>query len=88
MLVADVADGSRLTGVYFVGCDHIPAAGEPLERPLPQLPVLLQTDKQLKNICGKEEAVLDRPMRLAGTEFQERIWREIALIPYGRNGYL
>jgi methylated-DNA-[protein]-cysteine S-methyltransferase len=77
-----VADHSALTGVYFVGCDHIPAASKQWKLNAKH-PVLQQTAKQLQEyFAGKREDFF-LPLRLSGTEFQEKIWRQIALIPFG-----
>ena len=77
-----IADASALTGVYFVGCDHVPAASSRWTLNAQQ-PVLQQAAKQLQEyFAGKRES-FSLPLRLAGTDFQQKVWREIALIPYG-----
>ena len=78
-----VADASALTGVYFFGGDHIPAASNRWALN-PQHPILRQAAKQLREyFAGKRES-FSLPLRLAGTDFQRKVWREIALIPYGK----
>jgi len=77
-----VADASALTGVYFAGCDHIPAAGSRWTLNA-QHPVLRQAAKQLQEYFAGKRENFSLPLRLAGTDFQKKIWREIALIPYG-----
>ena len=78
-----VANPSELIGLYFVGCDHIPAASKRWTRNAHH-PVLQQAAKQLREyFAGKRES-FSLPLRLSGTNFQERVWREIALIPYGK----
>ena len=54
----------------------------------PQHPVLQQAAKQLgEYFAGKRES-FSLPLRLAGTDFQQKVWREIALIPFGKTvGY-
>src|SRR5438105_3951910 len=74
-----VADASALTGLYFAGCDHIPAASNRWLRNT-RHPVLQETAKQLQDyFAGKRTSFL-LPLRLAGTDFQQRVWRQIALI--------
>src|SRR5258706_15226735 len=76
------ADASALTGVYFAGCDHVPAASSRWTLNA-QHPVLRQAAKQLQEyFAGKRES-FSLPLRLDGADFQKRVWREIALIPYG-----
>src|ERR1017187_1342677 len=77
-----VADASTLTGLYFVGCNHIPAASKGWALNA-QLPVLRQAAKQLQEYFTGTRDNFSVPLRIAGTDFQEKIWREIAIIPYG-----
>jgi len=77
-----VADGSELTGLYFVGCDHVPAATNNWTANT-RHPVLQQTAKQLQEYFAGKRKKFSIAVRLAGTEFQRKIWREIALIPFG-----
>lgn len=78
-----VADSAALTGVYFAGCDHIPAASSRWTGD-GHHPVLEQTAEQLREYFSGKRKDFSLPLRLAGTEFQERVWREIARIPYGQ----
>ena len=77
-----VADDSALIGLYFAGCDHIPAASNRWKRHAKH-PVLQQAEKQLQEYFAGERTEFSLPLRLTGTDFQQRVWREIALIPYG-----
>lgn len=77
-----VADASTLTGVYFAGCDHIPAASNRWTLNA-QHPVLLLAAEQLQEYFAGKREDFSLPLRLDGTDFQEKVWREIALIPYG-----
>jgi methylated-DNA-[protein]-cysteine S-methyltransferase len=77
-----VADDSALTGVYFAGRDHVPfeSKGWTLNA---GHPVLKKAAQQLKEYFAGKRTTFSLPLRLAGTRFQERIWRQIARIPYG-----
>ena len=77
-----VADVSAVTGVYFPGRDHVPAASKAWTL-TPQHPVLQQAAKQLQEYFAGKRKSFTLPLRLAGTDFQQQVWREIALIPYG-----
>jgi methylated-DNA-[protein]-cysteine S-methyltransferase len=77
-----VADDWALTGLYFVGCDHIPAASKHWKRDA-RHPILLQATKQLSEYFAGKRTEFTLPLRLDGTEFQRSVWQEIALIPYG-----
>jgi methylated-DNA-[protein]-cysteine S-methyltransferase len=78
-----VADDSALTGLYFAGCDHIPAAREHWTLKA-QHPVLQRTSKQLQQYFAGKRTTFSIPLRLTGTDFQKRVWAEIARIPYGK----
>src|SRR5262245_37140544 len=77
-----VADASSLLGLYFVGCDHLPSASGRWVLD-PQHPVLQKAAKQLQEYFARKRESFSLPLRLAGTDFQQRVWRQIALIPYG-----
>ena len=78
-----VTDGSALVGLYFVGCDHLPAAHSRWELD-PKHPVLRQAARQLKEYFAGKRTDFALPLRLAGTDFQTRVWRQISRIPYGK----
>ena len=78
-----VADDSALTGLYFAGCDHIPVASQHWT-PNARHPVLKQTAKQLQEYFARKRTSFSLPLRLTGTNFQEKVWRQIALIPCGK----
>src|SRR5260370_22744210 len=76
------ADASALTGLYFAGCDHIPAASKSWTLNA-QHPVLQQAAEQLQEYFAGTRKNFSLPLRLGGTDFQRKVWREIAHIPYG-----
>ncbi len=78
-----VANESELIGLYFDGCDHVPAARSTWTLN-PQHPILRQAGKQLSEFFEGKRTKFSLPLRFAGTDFQERVWREIARIPYGK----
>ena len=77
-----VAGDSALIGVYFVGRDHLPAASKKWKLNA-QHPVLQQAARQLHEYFVGKRTEFSLPLRLAGTDFQQSVWREIALLPYG-----
>jgi methylated-DNA-[protein]-cysteine S-methyltransferase len=78
-----VADASELIGLYFVGCDHIPVEQNQWKRD-PRHPILRQTREQIHEYFAGKRTSFSLPLRFAGTDFQDRVWRQIALIPYGK----
>lgn len=78
-----VADSSALTGLYFVECSHIPAASSRWTLK-PHHPVFQVTETQLQEYFEGKRISFSVPLHPAGTDFQEKIWHEIALVPYGQ----
>lgn len=78
-----VANASELIGLYFVGCDHIPAEQKQWKRDS-QHPVLQRAKEQLQEYFAGKRTEFSLPLHFSGTDFQERVWRQIALIPYGK----
>ncbi|HSY17385.1 MAG TPA: methylated-DNA--[protein]-cysteine S-methyltransferase [Candidatus Acidoferrales bacterium] len=77
------ADDSALTGVYFAGCNHVPAESKQWTRN-PQHPVLQSAAKQLAEYFAGKRTAFSISLHPSGTDFQEKVWREIARIPYGK----
>jgi len=47
------------------------------------IPILVETEKQLKQYFAKERKTFDIPLKLIGTNFQISVWNELNKIPYG-----
>jgi methylated-DNA-[protein]-cysteine S-methyltransferase len=77
-----VANESEMIGLYFEACDHAPAARSHWTLG-PQHPVLRLAGKQLQEYFEGKRTSFSLPLHFAGTDFQERVWRQIARIPYG-----
>jgi len=77
-----VADDTALTGLHFAGHGQPSAAGRGWTRN-DRHPVLREAAKQLREYFAGKRAEFTIPLRLAGTPFQEKVWRQIALIPHG-----
>jgi methylated-DNA-[protein]-cysteine S-methyltransferase len=78
-----VADDSALVAVVL-RCDEpdgaTPAAGTACE----DHPVLVAAARQLAEYFAGRRTTFDLPLRPAGTEFQQRVWRSLREIPFGR----
>ena len=55
--------------------------GEPVERD--DHPVLLETERQLRDYFDGRRKAFDLPLDFNGTEFQRRVWAALLTIPYG-----
>jgi methylated-DNA-[protein]-cysteine S-methyltransferase len=78
-----VANKSELVGLYFADCDHIPKARSNWTHDQ-RHPVLQLAGKQLKEYFEGKRNSFSLPMNFVGTDFQNRVWAEIALIPFGK----
>ncbi|WP_018248771.1 methylated-DNA--[protein]-cysteine S-methyltransferase [Orenia marismortui] len=47
-------------------------------------PLLLESKKQLQAYFNGERREFDLPLRINGTRFQNKVWKELIKIPYGR----
>lgn len=45
--------------------------------------ILDKTEKQINEYLNGKRKTFDLPLRLEGTEFQKKVWAELAKIPYG-----
>jgi methylated-DNA-[protein]-cysteine S-methyltransferase len=52
-------------------------------RPNPGHPVLMEAERQLRAYFAGELRRFELPVDLAGTPFQQSVWRELLKIPYG-----
>ena len=50
---------------------------------LEQTPLLMQTEKQLKEYFKGQRNVFDLPLQMKGTQFQQEVWQALQEIPYG-----
>ena len=76
------AIGTTLTGIYYEGGRHAP----PISREWQEDPYsspLKECAEQLADYFAGKRQCFDLPVAPHGTPFQERVWREIARIPYG-----
>ena len=48
------------------------------------LPIMLETKKQLNEYFAGERQSFDLPLDLVGTDFQKKVWGELLKIPFGK----
>ena len=46
-------------------------------------PILLETERQLREYFAGRRTVFELPLDFRGTEFQRRVWQALLTIPYG-----
>jgi methylated-DNA-[protein]-cysteine S-methyltransferase len=76
------SDGESLTGLYMGTPSKSPQldsdwAEKPDAGPLPDVA------RQLQEYFAGKRKVFDLPLKMAGTEFQKRVWRQLTKIPFG-----
>ena len=76
------AAGGALTGLYYEGGRHAPAAGADWIEDANAVP-LRECARQLREYLDGVRKSFDVPLAPDGSEFQRRVWIEIARIPYG-----
>ncbi|KQZ69706.1 cysteine methyltransferase [Nocardioides sp. Root151] len=60
-----------------------PSDGRPLGARDDDHPVLVETIRQLTAYFARDLTDFDLPLAPHGTEFQQRVWKELQLIPHG-----
>lgn len=77
-----VAGGDELCGLYMVQQRHLPELVT-FGDPEPSNPVLVETERQLKEYFAGQRKEFDLPIRFFGTPFQQLVWTALSEIPYG-----
>jgi methylated-DNA-[protein]-cysteine S-methyltransferase len=78
-----VANQSALVGVYFIGCDHVPMESKTWLGNAKH-PILLRAIQELTEYFAGKRKAFSLPLQFVGTEFQKKIWNQIARIPHGK----
>jgi len=76
------AVGAGLTGLYYEDKSHAPAVGADWVEDS-AAPALRECARQLREYFGGARKSFDLPLAPEGSEFQRKVWIEIARIPYG-----
>jgi methylated-DNA-[protein]-cysteine S-methyltransferase len=77
-----IAAGGALTGLHFEDGRHAPAPS-PEWREDPRHAPLRECAEQLADYFAGRRQCFDLPLAPDGTDFQRRVWREIARVPFG-----
>ena len=80
--VLAIAAGGVITGLHFEGAKHAPAVA-PEWREDPYASPLQECAQQLSDYFAGKRQCFDLPVAPQGTPFQQRVWREIAQVPFG-----
>ena len=76
------AAGGALTGLYFEGGRHAPEISNTWVEDCAAAP-LRECARQITEYLDGERRRFELPLAPDGSEFQRRVWLEIARIPYG-----
>lgn len=77
-----IAAGGAVTGLHFDGGRHAPEIA-PEWREEPYASPLRECAEQLADYFAGKRQCFDLPVAPRGTPFQQRVWREIAKVPFG-----
>jgi methylated-DNA-[protein]-cysteine S-methyltransferase len=75
------SDGTALTGLYMEPSRSVQSFDGWTQDET--VAPLAETVRQLKQYFEGTRRKFDLPLRMAGTAFQQRVWRELTEIPYG-----
>lgn len=76
-----VASAHGVSAIDFSPFRTVP--GRPLGEPADDAPMLIEARRQLEAYFSGEPVTFDLPLAAAGTDFQRRVWAELARIGYG-----
>lgn len=79
-VLALVCDDGALRGLYFENGQH---GGPPLDARTGTNAIVDAARKQLDAYFAGRGATFDLPLAPEGTDFQKRVWRALATIPFG-----
>ena len=75
------ADATALQAILFIDTERWPGPGR---KPSAEQPdILVTTAQQLDEYFAGTRLYFDLPTAQSGTAFQEKVWAELCLIPYG-----
>ncbi len=77
------ANATHLTGIYFAGRKHVPAALKDWKRDANH-PVLKTAARELEEFLEGKRRNFTVPLEAEGTDFQRTIWGQLARIPFGQ----
>ena len=77
------ANQTKLTGIYFAGRKHVPATIKHWKCD-PSHPVFKKTACELQEFLSGKRRDFTVPFLADGTEFQHKIWQQLARIPFGQ----
>ncbi len=78
-----IAAGGALTGIHFADGKYVPEVGRDWIEDLQWAPIQACANQLAEYFEGRRPAFA-LPLEPAGTDFQKRVWREIAAVPFGR----
>jgi len=78
-----IANPTELTGIYFADWKHTPKIQSDWKRN-PRHPVLEKASKQIQDYLSGRRTSFSIPLHYEGTDFQRRVWKQIASIPFGK----
>lgn len=80
--IVAAAEGEALIGIWFEGQKYFPDVAGWRENAAS--PALKRCAKQLAEYFAGKRNRFDLPLAPHGTTYQQRVWREIAAIPFGK----
>lgn len=80
-LLVMLASEHGLHAINWEGEDQVRAEGF---QPEPEHPLLMETERQLKEYFASQRKVFDLPLAPRGTPFQLQIWKLLLDIPFGQ----
>jgi methylated-DNA-[protein]-cysteine S-methyltransferase len=78
-----IANPTELIGVYFADWKHTPKVQRDWTRDSKH-PVLEKASRQIQDYLDGRRTGFSIPLHYKGTDFQRKVWKQIASIPFGK----
>jgi len=78
-----VANDTKLTGIFYADCKHAPKPKADWQMN-PKHPLLKQAYAELLEFLAGKRKSFSVPLHFAGTKFQQKVWAQLAKIPFGQ----
>jgi len=78
-----LSENDQLTGLYFTDSKHVPEI-ESDWRKKPQAEIFKLVEKQITEFSTGKRRTFELPLVLNGTSFQQKVWKNISKIPFGK----
>ena len=79
-----ICDSDALVKIHYISLAEKESVSKNDSEKQSDHPILVETSRQLDEYFSEKRKEFDLPVKFIGTKFQQRVWEELAKIPYGK----